>query len=206
LEREDTVTDLDGACDCRVHVFDEGWALAPTVTFKPPHAPASAYRAVQQALGLQRVVVVQPIGNGFDNGCTLAALRQLGPGASGVAMVSPNVPDGELERLHQAGMRGVRFMGLAHQPAAERPRAAAARTMLRDLPCRLVIDHIGKFLSPVQPGCEGLLALHRLLVPAATTPMSARWCTTWPRATPSAACGPATGRTRTSGPSRRTKC
>ena len=179
------MTDLEGACDCHVHVFDAGWPLAPTATFQPPHAPAAAYQAVRQALGLSRVVAVQPTGYGFDNGCTLAALQQLGPGARGVAVVPPGVPDDELERLHQAGMRGVRFMMLA---GGVLPWAALATTAariagwgwhinlqlnghdlplheatLRDLPCRLVIDHIGKFLSPVQPGSDGLLALHRLL-------------------------------------------
>ena len=58
---------FDGACDCHVHIYTPGYALAPTATFTPPDAPLSAYRAVQQALGLRRAVVVQPTGYGFDN-------------------------------------------------------------------------------------------------------------------------------------------
>ena len=30
------------ACDCHMHVYDEGRPLAPSATFKPPHAPLAA--------------------------------------------------------------------------------------------------------------------------------------------------------------------
>jgi len=176
---------IDNACDCHVHVFSPGFALAPTATFQPPPAPASAYREVQRRLGLRRVVVVQPTGYGFDNGCTLAAIKELGEGARGVAVVPPDVADPELDRLHAGGMRGVRFMMLpggvlpwsALAPLAERlaPRGWHADVQFdgRDfgqhaphllaLPCRLVIDHIGKFLGPVTPDGEAFHALCRVL-------------------------------------------
>ena len=35
--------------------------------------------------------------------------------------------------------------------------------MLRRLPCRLVIDHVGRFMGPVEPDSEPLRALCRLL-------------------------------------------
>jgi D-galactarolactone isomerase len=176
---------IENACDCHIHVFEDGRALAPTATFQPPHAPASAYAQVQRELGLQRVVVVQPTGYGFDNECTLGAMRELGPGARGVAVVPPDVPQEELQRLHDAGIRGVRFMML---PGGVLPWSAltvlAARiaplgwninlqldghelpqreALLRKLPCRLVIDHIGKFLGPVTLQDEGFVTLRRLL-------------------------------------------
>jgi D-galactarolactone isomerase len=176
---------FDGACDCHVHVYDDAWPLAPTATFKPPRAPASAYREVQRSLGLSRVVVVQPTGYGFDNGCTLDALAQLGAGARGIAVVPPDVSDDELARLHDAGMRGIRYMMLAggllpwSSLEAHAARAAAMdwninlqldgrdlplhEAMLARLPARLVIDHIGKFLGPVAPDSEAFLSLRRLL-------------------------------------------
>jgi D-galactarolactone isomerase len=101
------------ACDCHVHVFEDSYPLAPIATFKPPHSPASAYRAVQQALGLSRVVVVPPTGCGFDNNCTLAAMAQLGEGARGVATVPLDLAGAELTRMDRAGIRGVRYMMLA---------------------------------------------------------------------------------------------
>jgi len=161
------------ACDCHMHVYDERFAVLPSAPFKPPHAPVEAYRAVQRELGLQRVIVVQPIGYGFDNTCTLESMAALGPEARGVAIVRPDVSDAELQRLHELGVRGVRFMMLPGGPLGwDELEPMAARiaplgwninlqldgrtlpeheAMLRRLPCRLVIDHNGKFLEPVAP-------------------------------------------------------
>jgi D-galactarolactone isomerase len=36
-----------GACDCHVHAYDDAYPLAPTATFKPPHAPMADYAKVQ---------------------------------------------------------------------------------------------------------------------------------------------------------------
>lgn len=175
----------EGACDCHIHVFESGYALAPSATFKPPHAPAAAYRAEQRQLGLERVVVVQPTGYGFDNRCTLDAMKQLGTGARGVAVVAADVSDAELDGLHEAGIRGVRYMmlagGVLPWDSLERTAARIAPlgwninlqldgrdlplhdSVLSRLPCRLVIDHIGKFLGPVEPESDAFVSLHRLL-------------------------------------------
>ncbi|MBA2962062.1 MULTISPECIES: amidohydrolase family protein [Ramlibacter] len=176
---------IDGACDCHIHVFEETRPLAPTATFTPPHAPAPEYARVREALGLSRVVVVQPTGYAFDNDCTLQAMKTLGPGARGVCVVPHDTADAELQALHDVGVRGVRFMMLAGgvlpwealAPTAARiapfgwhinlqldghelPRHEA---LLRHLPCRLVIDHIGKFLGPVSTHSEGFASLRRLI-------------------------------------------
>ncbi|MEO7640784.1 MAG: amidohydrolase family protein, partial [Ramlibacter sp.] len=103
----------EGACDCHIHVFEDKYPLATTATFKPPHAPAADYREVQRALGLRRAIVVQPTGYAFDNTCTLGGMKQLGAGARGVAVIRHDVEEAELIRLHDAGMRGVRFMMLS---------------------------------------------------------------------------------------------
>lgn len=105
-----------GACDCHMHVYEDGRPLAPASTFKPPHAPLSAYRRMQQALGLSRVVLVQPNGYGFDNSLMLESLAQLGgagAGARAIATVPADVSDAELQRLHALGVRGLRFMLIA---------------------------------------------------------------------------------------------
>lgn len=177
--------DYEGACDCHIHVFEDRHPLAPTATFKPPHAPAAAYREVQRSLGLQRVIVVQPTGYGFDNTCTLEAIKQLGSGARGIAVIHHDIEEAELLRLHEAGIRGVRFMMLpggvlpwsALESTARRiapfgwninlqldgHALATHEAMLAALPCQLVIDHLGKFLSPVTEDSAGFRALCRLL-------------------------------------------
>ncbi|MCA8019788.1 amidohydrolase family protein [Burkholderia metallica] len=173
------------ACDCHIHIYDDAYPLAPTATFRPPHAPVDAYRRVQQALGLARVVIVQPTGYGVDNRCLLDALAAFGERARGVATLPVDVPDAELARLHAAGVRGVRFMmlsgGLARWDDLERVAARIGplgwhidvqldgRTLpdvlpaLSSLQARVVIDHTGKFLTPVAPDAPAFVALRRLL-------------------------------------------
>ena len=175
-----------GACDCHVHVYDASRPLAPTATFKPPHAPWSAYQAVQQALGLARAVLVQPTAYGLDNSVLLEALAQAGPVARGVVVVPATVSDAELQRLHLQGVRGVRFMMLAGAggalPWGALPAMAARvaplgwhinlqldgrelpqyRTMIDALHCAVVIDHTGKFIEPVpvnDPAFRALLGV-----------------------------------------------
>ena len=174
-----------GACDSHMHVYEDAYPLAPTATFKPPHAPASAYRAVQRELGLARTVVIQPTGYGLDNRCTMAAVAALGPEARAVVVVAPDVASAELQSLHDLGARGVRYMmlpgGVLPWSGLERTAAAIAplgwhidlqldgrelplhEAMLARLPCRLVIDHVGRFMGPVEPDSEPLRALCRLL-------------------------------------------
>jgi len=178
-------TNFEGACDCHIHVYEEGYPLAASATFTPPLAPASAYREVQGRLGFSRAIVVQPTGYGFDNRCTLAAIAQLGDGARGIAVVPTDISDDELQSLHDAGIRGVRFMMLpggvlpwdvlADMSARIAPMGwninlqldghtlPQHEAMLARLPSKLVIDHLGKFLAPVTPQSEGFASLCRLL-------------------------------------------
>ena len=79
-----------------MHVYEDRWPLAPTATFKPPHAPASAIARSSASSASQRAVVVQPTGYGFDNRCTLAATAALGPAARAVVVVAPDDATAEL--------------------------------------------------------------------------------------------------------------
>lgn len=159
-----------GACDCHVHAYDDAYPLAPTATFKPPHAPMADYAKVQAALGLTRVVVVQPTGYGFDNRCTLAAVACMSGRARAVAIVPPSVTQSTLRNLHVAGVRGVRMMMLPGGPLgwdALAPLAHQIRPLgwhlnmqfngcdfvqrlplLQSLDAQIVLDHTGKFLVP----------------------------------------------------------
>ncbi|WP_090045295.1 amidohydrolase [Limnohabitans sp. 2KL-27] len=158
------------ACDCHVHAYDDAYPLAPTATFQPPHAPMADYAKVQAALGLTRVVVVQPTGYGFDNRCTLAAVASMSGRARAVAMVPPAVTQDTLQDLHAAGVRGVRMMMLPGGPLGWEALAPLALKikdwgwhlnvqfngcdfaerlpLLQGLGVPLVLDHTGKFLVP----------------------------------------------------------
>lgn len=173
-----------GACDCHAHIYEDKYPLAPTASFKPPHAPVSDYRDVQRALGVERVIVVQPTGYGFDNTCTEDALKQLGESARGICVVPSDVSDSELQRLHAAGFRGVRYMMLGGLLPWDSLPTMAARiaplgwninlqldgrnlpqhaAMINNLPCKLVIDHTGKFLEPVGVDSDAFATLLKLL-------------------------------------------
>ncbi len=173
-----------GACDCHTHIYEDKYPLIPNVAVVPPHSPVSAYREVQKAMGTERAVVVQPMGYGFDNSCTLAALQELGASARGIAAIPADTSDAEITRLHQGGMRGVRFMMLGGalgwddlEPMAARLQhfgwminlqmdgrdMPAHEEALKRLPCPLVIDHNGKFLEPVSPDHASFQSLLRVL-------------------------------------------
>lgn len=172
--------------DCHVHIYEAGYPLAPTATFRPPHAPLAAYRAMQADLGLARVLLVQPTAYGCDNRCMLDAVARLGDAARAIAIVPPDASDAELERLHAQGVRGVRYMmipgagGMVSWDSIEMMAARIAplgwnidlqldgrdlpqrKAVIDRLPCKVVIDHNGKFLEPVtvdDPAFQALLAL-----------------------------------------------
>jgi D-galactarolactone isomerase len=159
-----------GACDCHVHAYDDAYPLAPTATFKPPHAPMADYAKLQADLGLTRVVVVQPTGYGFDNRCTLAAVASMADRARAVAMVPTDVTQASLQDLHAAGVRGVRMMMLPGglqcwdelTPLALKIKDRGWHLnvqfngcefvqrlpLLQSLDVKLVLDHTGKFMVP----------------------------------------------------------
>ncbi|MFI4948096.1 MAG: ROK family protein, partial [Alphaproteobacteria bacterium] len=100
----------EGACDCHVHVFGTAaeFPFAAKRGYTPPPASAAELLALQQALHLSRVVIVQPSVYGSDNSCTLDGMRQLGSRARGVAVIDEATPTAALDRMHAAGIRGVR--------------------------------------------------------------------------------------------------
>lgn len=62
-----------------------------------------------RSLGTERVVLVQPSIYGTDNSRMLDAMATLGKMARGVAVVADDIGKVELERLHSAGVRGLRL-------------------------------------------------------------------------------------------------
>lgn len=100
-----------GACDCHTHIFGDAarFPFAPGRTYSPEPASVDEIRALHRALRISRVVVVQPSVYGTDNACTLDAVRQLGPGARGVAVIDENTPESTLDEMGRAGIRGIRL-------------------------------------------------------------------------------------------------
>ncbi|AOB29982.1 amidohydrolase [Bordetella sp. H567] len=176
-----------GACDCHMHVYElSRYPLASTATFPPPEASWDDYVRLRDSLGLARALIVQATGYGYDNRCALDALSRSRGSARMIATLPVDTPESELRRLHEAGVRGVRFMMIPNSgglmrwdmlaPMARRladlgwvinlqldgRELADYATLLRDLPCHISIDHNGKFQTPVpvsHPGFQALLGL-----------------------------------------------
>ena len=60
-------------------------------------------------LGFDRNVIVQATCHGSDNSALVDALQASGGKARGVATISRNTSDAQLQQLHAAGVRGTRF-------------------------------------------------------------------------------------------------
>jgi D-galactarolactone isomerase len=98
------------AADCHHHIYDSRFPVDPNAVLKPGDATVADYRMLQKRIGTTRHVVVQPSTYGVDNRCLLDALGQFGTKtARGVAVVNTSVKDAELQQLHKAGVRGIRF-------------------------------------------------------------------------------------------------
>jgi D-galactarolactone isomerase len=158
------------ACDCHMHIYDSRFPAAPNAPLRPGDATVDDYRRLQQRLGTTRNVVVTPSTYGTDNACTLDAMAKLGPSTRGVAVVDMSVTDAELKRLHDLGIRGIRFnlvqSGATTIEMLERlskrvndlgwhvqiHRMADAivenADLFRRLPSPIVFDHMGRIPQP----------------------------------------------------------
>lgn len=114
--------------DCHVHVFDAAAPVKPG-HYRPAHQPLEVIEGLAAEHGAGQLVLVQPSVYGTDNRVMLSALQAVPGRHRGVAVVEVDVADAELDRLHAAGVRGVRFnrvspAGHEGDPAADLRRLA----------------------------------------------------------------------------------
>lgn len=173
------------ACDTHFHVFEPGYPHVPDPLYTFPDGTLDAYLRMAEALGIERMILVQPSFYGTDNSLLAAVLKRLGPRCGGVVQVNADVSDDELDEFHKLGVRAIRLdlVARAGWPAAELIayiRAMAARaaprgwhlqfyapgTVVRDLLPFLagyqdtfVIDHMGQLTEPDPEFGRRLLAL-----------------------------------------------
>ncbi|MFF0110103.1 amidohydrolase family protein [Streptomyces hirsutus] len=160
----------EGAVDAHCHVFGPAAAFpyAPERKYTPVDASQHDLFALRDHLGVSRNVIVQATCHGADNSALVDALTTAGGRARGVATVRPDVTDEELRRLHDAGVRGVRFnfvRRLVDAVPTEALRTVADRIaplgwhvvlyfeaadlddlapFFASLPVPLVVDHMGR--------------------------------------------------------------
>ncbi len=159
-----------GAVDAHCHVFGPGdtFPYAPERKYTPCDASKDQLFALRDHLGFARNVVVQATCHGADNRAMVDVLRGSHGKARGVATVRRSVSDAELQDMHEAGVRGVRFnfvkrlvdftpkeelLEIAHRiqqwgwhvviyfEAVDLPELLDFFT---ELPTQIVVDHMGR--------------------------------------------------------------
>lgn len=174
-----------GSCDAHCHIFGPAgrFPYAPERTFTPLDAPKEQLRALHGHLGLTRAVVVQSSCHGHDHRVLLDALAAGGGRVRGVALIGETTSRAEVEELHRAGVRAFRLNFLPHlrsRPTNAEIDAVLERVdglgwaaqlhvrgddlpgltdVVRALPGRVVIDHMGRVDLGNGPAVDGLRAL-----------------------------------------------
>ncbi|MEP7084364.1 MAG: amidohydrolase family protein [Betaproteobacteria bacterium] len=101
-----------GSCDTHLHIFEpvERYPLSPGRGYTPATATLADYRALMDAVGIERAVLVQPSVYGTDNRALLDALAlDGGRTLRGIVVVPPQIADFELDAMDAFGVRGIRI-------------------------------------------------------------------------------------------------
>jgi predicted TIM-barrel fold metal-dependent hydrolase len=180
-----------GACDCHTHIHGdpEKFPFFAGRVYTPETALPEEMAAFHKALGIQRVVIVQPSVYGTDNSATLYGMKARGADARGVAVIDDKTPESDLDAMGRAGIRGIRLnlaTGGVNDPAAGRQRlqVAAERVRKRNWhvqinttlpviagmkdaiaasPVPVVLDHFGGAEAERGPGQPGFAELVELV-------------------------------------------
>jgi len=172
------------ATDCHHHILSKHYPLAPGAP-SLEDASIEDYRLLQKRLRTSRHVIVQSSIYGTDNSIIVDSLKAFGAESRGVAVVDTSVTDAELKRLHDAGVRGIRFVlirGNATNMAMLKPlservnelgwhidihapgnQIAEIADQLNALPSQIVFDHLGRISQPAGIGHPAFKALSGLL-------------------------------------------
>ncbi|MEV1068590.1 amidohydrolase family protein [Streptomyces sp. NPDC050263] len=158
------------SCDAHCHILGPAdvFPYAPDRTFTPVDAPKEQVRALHAHLGITRAVIVQSSCHGHDHSVLLDALRSGDGRLRGVALIGETTARAEVEELHRAGVRAFRLnflphlrtppsraeidsvlelvdgLGWAVQLHVRGEEIAVLEALVRALPGRTVIDHIGR--------------------------------------------------------------
>lgn len=95
--------------DSHLHIIDPRFPLIENQGYLPPPFTVADYRARMRSYQCVGGAVVSGSFQGFDQTYLIAALRELGPGFVGVTQISVETTDQQIQALHIAGVRAVRF-------------------------------------------------------------------------------------------------
>lgn len=177
------------SCDSHCHVFGPAatFPFAENRTFTPHDVPKEALGRLHEHLGLDRAVIVQSACHGNDHRALVDALRAGKGRYRGVALLPASASHGDVARLHEDGVRGLRLQFMPHlgaAPSDETVRELAALVTpfgwhlevhvagsgiadrfatFAGLDAPVVVDHLARVDLREGLGGPGVVALRRLL-------------------------------------------
>jgi predicted TIM-barrel fold metal-dependent hydrolase len=99
-----------GSWDTHFHVYAPHlFPFAEKRRYTPPAAPVEHYLQINSAIGLERGVIVQPSVHGTDTAVTVDAVAKSNGRLVGMIRSAPNLTAEQIDKLHAAGVRGLRF-------------------------------------------------------------------------------------------------
>jgi predicted TIM-barrel fold metal-dependent hydrolase len=180
-----------GACDCHTHIHGdpEKFPFFAGRVYTPEPASPEEMAALHRALHIERVVIVTPSVYGTDNSATLFGMKARGATARGVAVIDDKTPDGDLNAMSQAGIRGIRLnlaTGGVNDPSAGRPRFQAAVERVKNRNWHVQLFTSLTMLSAIKDlvaaslclSCSTISAAHRprLVRSSRVFPICWNWC------------------------------
>ena len=160
-----------GATDTQMHMYLPGFPALPGGPELPEGLPGpDDYRKVMDWLGIERVVITQGNAQQRDNANLIACLKAMGQNARGVAAITGETPEAEMDVLHEAGEaigQGVALLdSVAELPGPRRLRSqllaggggVEGRLRHQGLEVPLLEEHPGESAQggPLAPGAQGL--------------------------------------------------
>lgn len=101
-----------GTCDGQFHIFasPDKYPVRPGAVYHTPEATIEAALKMHKALGIERGVIVNSTAYGTDYRILLDGIAAAGRDRyRGIAVVDDTVTDADYQRMHDGGVRGVRF-------------------------------------------------------------------------------------------------
>ncbi len=158
------------ACDAHCHIFGPAakFPYDPNAAYHPPDSPFEALRVLHKKLGIERAVIVHASCHGSDMRATLDGIARSKGAYRGTAIIDRSFKERDFEKMHEGGIRGVRFNFVRHlggrpdmdffNKTVQRLRALGWHLILhldstdlvefdslfRNIPVPMVIDHMGR--------------------------------------------------------------
>jgi predicted TIM-barrel fold metal-dependent hydrolase len=104
------------ACDAHCHIFGPAakFPFDPKASYHPPDSPFEGLQKLHKILGFERAVIVHASCHGSDMRATLDGIARSGGKYRGTAIIDESYGDKEFQRMHDGGIRGVRFNFVQH--------------------------------------------------------------------------------------------